>query len=38
MNSKLLGIRIIALLAAGLITAIGMSPYDFVHYTGLAGL
>lgn len=35
MIMKLFGVRIIALIAAALITAIGMSPYDFLHYTGI---
>lgn len=35
MATKFLGMRIIALIAAALITAIGMSPYDFLHYSGL---
>lgn len=35
MNSRLFGIRIFALIGAALITAFGVSPYDFVYYTGL---
>lgn len=35
MNSRLLGIRIFALIGAALITGFGVSPYDFVYYTGL---
>lgn len=35
MFMKFDGARIIALVAAALITAIGMSPYDFLHYTGI---
>lgn len=33
---KFAGVRIIALIAAALITAIGMSPYEFLHYSGLS--
>ena len=36
MDSRLLGIRILALVGAALITAFGVSPYGFVYYTGLA--
>jgi len=32
---KFVGVRILALIAAALITAIGMSPYDFAHFTGI---
>lgn len=35
MFTKFVGMWIIALIAAALITAIGMSPYDFFHYTGI---
>jgi hypothetical protein len=35
MVTKFFGVRIIALIAAALITAIGMSPYDFLHFTGI---
>ena len=35
MIMKFFGVRLIALVAAALITAIGMSPYDFLHYTGI---
>lgn len=38
MDSKLLGIRIFALIGAALVTAFGVSPYDFVYYTGLVAL
>ena len=36
MDSRVLGIRILALVGAALITAFGVSPDDFVYYTGLA--
>ncbi len=38
MDSKLHGIRIFALIGAALITAFGVSPYDFAYYTGLLAL
>lgn len=38
MDTKLLSIRIFALVAAALVTAFGVSPYDFVYYTGLGSL
>ena len=36
MDSRLLGIRILALVGAALITAFGVSPYEFFYYTCLA--
>ncbi len=35
MDSRLSGIRIVALIGAALITAFGMSPYDFAYYVAL---
>jgi hypothetical protein len=35
MYGKLFGIRIVALIGAALITAFGVSPYDFAYLAGL---
>lgn len=34
MNTTPIGIRIFAFIAATLVTAFGVSPYDFVFYAG----
>ncbi|GMU70010.1 MAG: hypothetical protein AMXMBFR37_23420 [Steroidobacteraceae bacterium] len=38
MCARLLGIRIIALLVAALVTAFGFAPYEFVHHASISML
>lgn len=38
MDGRLIGIRIFALIGAALVTAFGVSPYDFAYYAGLLSL